>query len=103
MLGARYITDQGGSAETDLILTAVSYYIDVIIVDTEGNGFEICPPSGEALYLEGTAIAADDCIDETGAVGNKALLSRQQIADGTYKYFLYSVLGSWVDGNDTGD
>jgi len=103
MLASKYLTDQGGSAETDLILTAVSYYITCNIIDTEGNGFEICPPSGEALYLDGTAIAADDCIDSTGAVGATATLVRQQIADGNYKYFLWTVYGTWVDGNDTGD
>ena len=103
MLDAKNITDQGGSAETDLILTAVSYYIDCLLIDTEGNGFEVCPPSGEAIYLDGTAIAADDCVDSTGAVGAKAALSRQQIADGSYAYFITTIIGTWADGNDTGD
>jgi len=103
MLGAKYITDQGGSAETDLILSAVSYYIGCEIVDTEGNGFEICPPSGEAIYLDSTAIAANDCVDSTGAVGARARLDRQQIADGTWAYFLTTIIGIWADGNDTGD
>ena len=103
MLGAKWLTDQGGSAETDVILTAVSYYIQNTIAETEGNGWEICPPSGEALYLDGTAIAADDCIDGGGNVGDMASLIRMQIADGTYAYFLWTIWGTWSDGNDTGD
>lgn len=103
MLAAKWLTDVGGVAETDLILTAVSYYIDNVIVETTGNGFEICPPSGEALYLDGTAIAADDCIDGGGNVGDRAHLLRQQIADASWAYFLTTVIGTWADGNDTGD
>ena len=105
MLANRFLTDQGGSAETDLILTAVSYYIDMILKDTEGNGFEICPPSGEILYLEGlpTGMTADHCVDHTGSVGTWAVLSRAQIADGSWVYMLFTAAGSWVDGNDTGD
>ena len=103
MLGAKWITDQGGSAETDLILTAVSYYIQCTIFETEGNGFEICPPSGEAIYLNGSAIAQDDCVDGGGNIGDSAVLIRAQIADGSYRYFLNTVLGTWSNGNDTGD
>ena len=104
MLDAKYITDQGGSAETDIILeAAVSYYIGCIFIDTEGNGFEVCPPSGEAIYLDGTAIAANDCVDSTGAVGAKAHLTRQHEADGTWTWAIDTIAGTWADGNDTGD
>jgi len=103
MLASKYLTDQGGSAETDLILSDIEYYIGCEIVDTEGNGFEICPPTDEAIYLDGTAIAANDCVDSTGAVGARARLDRQQLADGTWAYFLTTIIGTWADGNDTGD
>ena len=103
MTDNRFLTDQGGAAETDLILSAISYYIDNIIVETEGNGFEICPPAGEAIYLDGTAIAANDCVDGGGTIGDKAGLSRAQIADGSYAYFITTIMGTWADGNDTGD
>jgi len=103
MLANKFLTNQGDDAETDLIFTAVSYYIEGTIKDTEGTGFELCPPSGEALYLDGTAIAADDCIDWTGELGSVAVYARQQIANGDYKFYVTTVIGTLVDGNDTGD
>ena len=103
ILASKYITNQGDDGETDIILTDVEYYIGFTLIDTEGTGWEICPPSGEALYLDGTAIAADDCIDSTGAVGATATLVRQQIADASWAYYLWTVFGTFADGNDTGD
>jgi len=104
MLAARWITNQGGSAETDLILTAVSYHIERILVDEEGIGFEICPPSGESLYLDSEgALTVDHCVDHVGAELSRATLSRAQNSAGTWAYHIITDSGEWIDGNDIGD
>ena len=99
MIANKYITDQGSAAETDLILTAVSYHIAITVLNEEATIVEICPPSGEILYLDGTALDANDCVDSPGASGSSINVERRQDAAEAYHYYLSAIDGVWVDAD----
>ena len=99
MVANKYITDQGGAAETDIILTAVSYHIAITVLNEEATVVEICPPTGEILYLDGTALDANDCVDSPGASGSSINVERRQDAAGAYHYYLSAIDGVWVDAD----
>jgi len=105
MISNKYITNQGGSAETDLLLTAVSYHTSIIIWDQEGTGFEVCPPSGEQFDLNDgeTLLTANFCVESPALKGCKAVFSRGQDDAGAYIYSIDTIRCSWINGGDTGD
>lgn len=96
-----WISIQGASAETDIQLVAVSYYALARLVNDEAYVMEICPPTGELLYLDGTALDANDCVDSDGVVGSMASAVRYQIGDGTWHWHILSITGAWTDAAGT--
>jgi len=93
----KYITNQGAASEIDLTLPAVSYSITRAIIIEESQNIEINPPSGELFDLDGTLLDADDCVDSDSVVGSKIIATRMKIADGSWRWSLDTVRGTWVD------
>ena len=102
ILASKYLTNQGeDAAENDLVLPAVSYPIQVIFIIEEAYIIEINPPAGEAFDLDGTVLAADDCVDSPIVVGSKISATRMQIADASWRWSLDTIRGAWVDTDAT--
>ena len=101
MLASKYLTNQGETVELDVILVAVSYPISGVISNDEALVIEICPPSGEILYLDGVALDADDCVDSDGVVGSLASYLRFQDGDAAWHYHILSTTGAWTDTGAT--
>ncbi|MDD5287451.1 MAG: hypothetical protein PHD54_16495, partial [Desulfuromonadaceae bacterium] len=75
----------------------VSYPISVCFIVEEALIFEVCPPTGELFDHDGTALDANDCIDSPAVVGGKMIVTRMQIADGTWRWSTDTVRGAWTD------
>ena len=101
MLASKYLTNQGETVELDVILVAVSYPISGVISNDEALVIEICPPSGEILYLDGVALDANDCVDSDGVVGSLASYLRFQDGDAAWHYHILSTTGAWTDTGAT--
>ena len=100
MISCRGVTNSGGAdSETDIILEAVSYPIDIIIKVEEANIIETCPPAGEVFDLDGTLLDANDCVDSPAIVFSKAVVTRMQNAAGTWILSWDTVRGAWVDAD----
>ena len=91
------INNQGADEETDIITVAVSYPIKFEVEVSEDHIIELCPPSGEIFTLNGTALAANDCVDSSAVVGDCFMVKRRQIAAGTWQYFIYTIQGAHLD------
>jgi len=97
MLATKYLTNQGETVELDVIFVAVSYPIGGVISNEEAQVIELCPPSGEIIYLDGVALDADDCVDSDGVVGSLASYLRFQDASAAWHYHILSITGAWTD------
>lgn len=99
----RTITNQGGTTETDAKLPDVSYPIYVIFEDQEGQVFEVCPPTGETMWIDGdtSSMDANDCIDSDGTMGSIATAYRVQDASAAFHWHLISSIGLWSDTGAT--
>ena len=85
MIACEGVTNSGGAdAETDILLVAISYPMKIVFKVEEANIMEICPPSGEAFDLNGTDLAADDCVDSPAVVFSKMAATRMQNAAGAW-------------------
>ena len=107
MRASKWITNQGGSAETDLILDAPAseFPFSIVLVDEEGTGFEVCPPSGEQFDLNDgeTLLTVNYCVESPALKGCSAVFSRGLDESGAGIYRINTVRCAWVDGGDTGD
>ena len=101
MKANKYLTNQGETVELDVILVAVSYPIGGVISNEEALVTEICPPSGEIIYLDGVALDANDCVDSDGAVRSLASYFRFQDASAAWHYHILSITGAWTDTGAT--
>ena len=98
MIACEGVTNSGGAdAETDILLVAISYPMKIVFKVEEANIMEICPPSGEAFDLNGTDLAADDCVDSPAVVFSKMAATRMQNAAGAWIWSLDTIRGAWVD------
>ena len=101
MLATKYLTNQGETVELDVIFVAVSYPIGGVISNEEAQVVELCPPSGEIIYLDGVALDADDCVDSDGVVGSLASYLRFQDGSAAWHYHILSITGAWTDTGAT--
>ena len=97
MITTKYLTNQGETVELDVIFVAVSYPIGGVISNEEAQVIELCPPSGEIIYLDGVALDANDCVDSDGVVGSLASYLRFQDASAAWHYHILSITGAWSD------
>ena len=99
ILAAKFITNQGSSSEADLVLPALSYYVNFICIVNEAHIIEWNPPSGELFDHDGTLLDADDVIDSPIGIGAKISFTRMLIADGsTWRWSTDTIRGIWPDG-----
>lgn len=97
----KYFTNQGDDGEQDITYPAVSYVIPVTILEEEAQIIEVNPPAGEILYLNNTALDADDCIDSPGTGLGVLQGIRKQDSAGAWHWYWYSAAGLWVDTGAT--
>ena len=97
----RFISNQGDTGEADIQLPDVEYVIEVMFNSEEAQVMEINPPTGELVHFNGTALDVNDVIDSPGAVGDKLLATRHQIADASWVWSLDAVIGTWADSGAT--
>jgi len=95
------ISNQGAAGEIDITWPAISHAICNKVEVSESQVIEINPPSGEAPYLDGSTLHADDCADTAATTGNFHYVSREQADDGTWRYHFSSHTGSLTDTGAT--
>jgi len=96
----KYITNQGDAGEAEFVLPDLAYVISVTFIVEEVQNLVVQPAAGELLYLNGTALDADDCVDSDSLVGSMIVAINHQDADGDWNWHLHTAYGAWTDAGD---
>lgn len=91
------LTNQGASGEIDVKLPAISYRVRFPILSEEAQVIEVGPPTDELLYLNGTALDANDCVDSDGVEGSMIQVLRRKDSSGNWHWYLITITGVWAD------
>lgn len=92
-----YVCNQAATGEVDLTLDDLAYTAYVRFSCEEAQNIEINPPSGEALYLNGTLLDANDCVDSDSVEGSEIAAERRKNSSGSWVWWLRTVTGVWSD------
>lgn len=92
-----HVTNQGAAGEVDLKLYATSYGCAVTFISEEAQVIEINPPTDEILYLNGTALDTNDCVDSDGVEGSMIKAFRHKDSSGAWHWYLITITGVWAD------
>jgi len=96
----KYISNQGDAGEAEFVLPDLAYVISVTFIVEEVQNLVVQPAVGELLYLNNTALDADDCVDSDSLVGSMITAINHQDADGDWNWHLHTVYGAWTDAGD---
>jgi len=96
------ISNQGAGGEVDLTWPVPpTYTICNRVYVSENQVMECGPNAGGIVYLDGTPLDADDCVDTDAATGNFHFVCSGQRDDGTWGWDFSSHTGSFLDTDAT--
>ena len=85
------------AGEADWKLPDYDYKVTRTITTEEAQIIELCPPTDETMFLNGSTLDQNDCVDLDDTVGSVVVVKRMQNAAGTWFYNVIDVLGTATD------
>lgn len=94
------LTDKNLSGNADFVLDDEAVYMSLKILIVVGtHTISVVPPAGEKIWMDGTALDANDEIDLSNAEGDKFIVTRRYSgADAAFVWDLDTARGTASDG-----